>query len=346
MNILVLGGTGAMGTHLIQFLSENNDVQVTVTSRKKRNSHGNINYIVGNARDRAFMNDLLKNSRYDVIVDFMNYNYEEFLEYHRALLAATDHYIFLSSSRVYANYDGRITENCPRLLETSKDEAFLATNRYALRKAREEDMLCASGMTNYTIIRPYITYSNRRLQLGIYEKEEWLYRVLNDKPLIMSEGILDKTTTLTYGRDVSFGIYKIALGKPLADAVHITTMENMTWLEILKMYASIIKEQTGKDIMLYTSHEIKSIEMIYEGGYNTIYDRQWNRQFDNAKAERVCGHIDYLGMQEGLSDCLEEFLRDWNVEGNELFLSLNSEYEKEMDRLTQDPSMQKVIVQL
>lgn len=346
MNILVLGGTGAMGTHLIRFLSENNDVQVTVTSRKERKSHGNINYIVGNARDSAFMSSLLKNAYYDVIIDFMNYNYEEFMEYHRALLAATDHYIFLSSSRVYANYEGRITESCPRLLETTKDEAFLSTNRYALRKAREEDMLRSSGMTNYTIIRPYITYSNRRLQLGIYEKEEWLYRVLNDKPLIMSEGILDKMTTLTFGRDVSFGIYKIALGKPLADAVHITTMENMTWLEILKMYASIIKEQTGKDIMLYTSHEIKSIEMIYEGGYNTIYDRQWNRLFDNTKAEHVCGHIDYLGMWEGISGCLEEFLLDWKVKGNDLFLPLNSDYEKEMDRLTQDPSVQKAIVQL
>lgn len=174
MNILVLGGTGAMGTHLISFLSENKDVSVTVTSRKERTSYGNINYIVGNARDREFMNSLLKNTHYDVIVDFMNYNYEEFLDYHHDLLEATDHYIFLSSSRVYANYEGRITEDCPRLLETTEDAAFLSTNRYALRKAREEDMLRSSGMTNYTIIRPYITYSNRRLQLGIYEKEEWL----------------------------------------------------------------------------------------------------------------------------------------------------------------------------
>ena len=346
MNVLVLGGTGAMGTHLISFLSENSDINVVVTSRSERHSYENINYIVGNARDKEFMSYLLKNTYYDVIVDFMNYNYEEFLECHRALLEATDHYIFLSSSRVYANHEGRITENCPRLLETSKDEAFLSTNRYALRKAREENILRQSGLTNYSIIRPYITYSNRRLQLGIYEKEEWLYRVLNDKPLIMTEGILDKTTTLSFGRDVSFGIYKIALGKPIADAVHITTMENMTWLEILKLYASIIKQQTGKSIILYTSPEINKIEMLFEGGYNTIYDRQWNRQFDNTMAERVCGHIDYLSMREGLSSCLNEFLLDWKDTGNDLFLPLNSEYEREMDRLIQNPSVKKEIVKL
>ena len=162
----------------------------------------------------------------------------------------------------------------------------------------------------------------------------------------MTEGILDKTTTLSFGRDVSFGIYKIALGKPIADAVHITTMENMTWLEILKLYASIIKQQTGKSIILYTSPEINKIEMLFEGGYNTIYDRQWNRQFDNTMAERVCGHIDYLSMREGLSSCLNEFLLDWKDTGNDLFLPLNSEYEREMDRLIQDPSVKKEIVKL
>ncbi len=34
MNILVLGGTVAMGTHSVDFLFENNDVCVIVTYRK------------------------------------------------------------------------------------------------------------------------------------------------------------------------------------------------------------------------------------------------------------------------------------------------------------------------
>ena len=38
MNILVLGGTGAMGTHLINFFHENKNVNVIVTSRKERTS--------------------------------------------------------------------------------------------------------------------------------------------------------------------------------------------------------------------------------------------------------------------------------------------------------------------
>ena len=112
------------------------------------------------------------------------------------------------------------------------------------------------------------------------------------------------------------------------------------------MYASIVKEQTGKNIILYTSHEIGSIEMLYEGGYNTVYDRQWNRRFDNTKAEKVCGHISYVGMREGLSSYLKEFLSDWKSRGNALFPPLNSSYVKEMGGLTHDSSLQKEIVRL
>ncbi len=51
MNILVLGGTGAMGTHLIDFFAKNEDTNVVVTSRKERANHDNIKYVIGNARD-------------------------------------------------------------------------------------------------------------------------------------------------------------------------------------------------------------------------------------------------------------------------------------------------------
>lgn len=335
-----------MGTHLVDYLSKNKDVSVIVTSRKERDDHDNIKYVAGNARDLTFMNKMVTGFHYDVIVDFMNYNYEEFEERYNILLDSCDHYIFLSSSRVYADCDGRIIESSPRLLETTTDAEFLSTNRYALRKAREEDMLRFSGKSNYTIVRPYVTYSNRRLQLGIYEKEEWLYRILNNKPIIISEGILDKITTLTFGKDVAYGIFRIALGNPISDAVHITTMENMTWMEVLKLYAGIIGELLGKKLNVYISPDIKTIEILYEGGYNTIYDRQWNRRFDNTKAEIVCGHIDYLAMREGLSLCLRDFLCDYKDQGNSLFLPINKEYEKEMDRLVKDNSLKKEIVQL
>ena len=328
--ILVLGGTGAMGVYLVKLLSCEKDMEVLVTSRSPRINFGNVKYILSNARDPKCMEDLLSGNHYDCIVDFMNYNYEEFEVWHTRLLDATDHYIFLSSSRVYANSATPLTEESPRLLETTTDKDFLATNRYALRKAREEDMLRSTGKKNFTIIRPYITYSNRRLQLGICEKEDWLYRVLNDKEILFSEGVLDNKTTLTYGDNVSYGIANLIKNAPNGEAIHITTEETMTWREILCLYSRIIKEETNKDINL--SPDIKNIELVYEGGYNTIYDRQWNRSFSNAKAEKMCGHIDYLPMNVGLESCLRAFLKDWKEQGNSIFLKVNEEYHSLMDK--------------
>lgn len=50
MKVLIFGGTGAMGTPLVEFLA-NSGNNVFITSRKARQSSGNIHYITGNAHD-------------------------------------------------------------------------------------------------------------------------------------------------------------------------------------------------------------------------------------------------------------------------------------------------------
>ena len=64
-----------------------------------------------------------------------------------------------------------------------------------LAKARQEDLLFNSGNNNWTIVRPYITYSENRFQLGIYEKEGWLNRALSGNDIIFSRDIGDCITT-------------------------------------------------------------------------------------------------------------------------------------------------------
>ena len=175
--ILILGGTGAMGTHLVSSL-EDTDNEVYVTTRKQRANRSNITYVQGNAHDDAFIRPL-QTEGMDVVVDFMVYNTEEFKKRASLMLDSCSQYVYLSSSRVYSDNDEVITESTPRLLDVCKDEEYLATDEYALTKARQENILRQSGKTNWTIIRPYITYSEIRLQLGVNEKETWLYRALH-----------------------------------------------------------------------------------------------------------------------------------------------------------------------
>ena len=74
MEILILGGTGAMGVPLVKLLSKNN--KLLVTSRSKKENKENITYIQGNAKDPEFFFSLM-NRKYDSIIDFMVYSTEE-----------------------------------------------------------------------------------------------------------------------------------------------------------------------------------------------------------------------------------------------------------------------------
>ena len=331
---LILGGTGAMGVHLVSLLAGcTKEWKVDVTSRSERVDFKNVHYIQGNAHDDFFIKSLVKNTTYDVIVDFMNYGFDEFLHRYQILLNATSHYVFLSSSRVYAESPLPITEHSPRLLETTTDAEFLATQRYALRKARQEDMLLNSGKTNFSIIRPYITYSTQRIQLGIYEKEQWLFRLLNRKPLVIRKDILSKRTTLTSGLDVANVLARVMQGQPLNSPLQIVSTENITWNEILCLYCSIIKHETDIPVSIFTTNSLGDIERLFEGGYNTQYDRLLDRIFDNSKVKSLYKYTQYLPVKIGLTNCLTQFIHEWKQKGNQIFLPLIQEYEEIMDEM-------------
>ena len=199
MEILVLGGTGAIGNDLVKLLVENGN-DVYVTSRRDRNSYNkNLTYIKGNAADDSFLAEILGQGEWDTIVDFMSYSTDAFRRRVDVLLGSTKQYLFFSSSRVYAESAIPLTEESPRLLDLCKEPEYLSTDEYALAKARQEDILKASEKVNWTIIRPYITYSNIRLQLGFQEKELWLYRALQGRTIIFSNDIGERTTTMTGG---------------------------------------------------------------------------------------------------------------------------------------------------
>ncbi|MFW5847752.1 MAG: NAD-dependent epimerase/dehydratase family protein [bacterium] len=327
MNILILGGTGAMGIHLVHLLYKS-EHSIYVTSRSEHQSIENIHYIHGNARNIEFLKPLLK-KHWDVIIDFMVYSTNSFQERVAELLIATKQYIFLSSARVYADSEEPITENSPRLLDISEDAEFLSTNEYSLSKARQEDMLKNSGMNNWTIIRPYITYSENRFQLGVLEKEEWLYRALHGRTIVFSEDIITKITTLTYGYDVSKSIISL-LGntKAYGETFHITTHESITWHEVLNIYRDVIEKHTSiKPKVVFQN--MSSFLQWRPSLYQIKYDRLFNRIFSNTKIAHY-NNFDFTSVEQGLTNSLETFL------ANPDFKNINWKAEAIKDRYTKE----------
>lgn len=321
MDILILGGTGAIGNDLAKKLEGTNN-RVYITSRTKRTQHKNIEYIEGNAHDIVFLTELLSGRFYDAIVDFMAYKTEEFKDRADILLNGTNQYFFLSSSRVYAESESPICEDSLRLLDTCDDEEYLETDEYALAKARQEDILQKSSKKNWTIIRPYKTYSDYRLQFGFYEKENWLYRAMLGKKVVFPKDMAERETTLTYGADVASGIIEL-LGNAnaLGEIFHITTSQNIKWKEVFAIYSETLFELTG----VKSSLELVDNDDIFYSVWNKYqikYDCMYDRVFDNAKIQVITGSkINYLDVKEGLKQSLGEFIQkpqwrsiNWDVQ--------------------------------
>lgn len=324
-NILILGGTGAMGISLVRILAS--DYTLYVTTRSNRKSDGNINYIQGNALNVEFLRSVLKQHHWTAIVDFMVRSQDNLKEVLTDILDSTDQYVFISSARVYSESDSLISEKTPRLLDVSDDVEYLQTNEYALAKAREENLLSQSGRDNYTIIRPSITYNDYRLQLGAFEKEQWLYRALKGRTIVFSEDLANKITTMTHGDDVAAGIASI-IGKPraLGETYHITSPIALTWRDVLDVYMDTIEDCTGhRPKIVYTSEST----IYYDKGqkWRMKYCRLFNRVFDNSKISEFIDINDFINPKEGLRRCLKNFI------DSPRFLPLDIQLEAIHDRI-------------
>ena len=306
MKVLLLGGTGAMGSHLATLLS-NDGVDVAITSRSPARTSGSVRYLQGSAHDASFFAEILREP-WDAIVDFMVYDTPAFERRLKPLLEATAQYFFISSARVYANSATPITEDSPRLLDVSTDKDFLATDEYALTKARQENLLYLSGRKNWTIIRPYITYGETRLQLGVLEKEDWLYRALKGRTIVFSADIAKRKTTLTYGLDVSRGIRSV-IGQPaaLGEAFHITVDSPLTWDKALSVYSDVLCKNLGHHPKVVLQ-DLQRFSRVHFTQYQIRYDRLYDRTFNNAKIQRYMDTSDFIAPETGLRKCLETFL--------------------------------------
>lgn len=302
--VLVLGGTGAMGIYLVPELLQAG-FQTVVTSRSPRTpSRPGLRYLEGNARDLPFLESILSGSGYDAIVDFMIYGTEEFKARRDRLLHHTAHYLFLSSYRVFADSSpAPLTERSPRLLDVCPDAAYLATDEYALAKARQEDLLRESGARNWTIVRPGITYSQNRFQLGTLEANTLCCRALQGVPVILAREILAKQATMTWAGDVAKLLARLVLNPSAwSEDYNVVTAEHRLWSEIAGYY----RELLGLRIL---ETDLATYARIVGGQYQIQYDRMFDRILDNSKVLAATGLVqaDLMPLRQGLAQELATF---------------------------------------
>lgn len=301
-----------MGNHVVQLLA-NAGHRVFVTSRRRCERGRDVAYVSGDAKDLSFLKSIL-HEQWDVVIDFMVWSTEDFAERLEGFLSSTAQYVFVSSYRVYAD-SPILTESSPRLLDVARDAGYLATDEYALAKARCENMLISSDKRNWTIVRPAITYDGSgRFQLGVLEAETWLWRALSGVSVPFPEEMLNKRTTMTWGGDVARMIVGL-IGNPVAfgGIFTVSTSESRTWTEVIRMYQKVVPLEI-------VSCSLADFERARGGVYQIKYDRMYDRVIDNSKILCATGlsQFDLAPIEENLTAQLEYFLAndEFYVRGN------------------------------
>ena len=315
--VLLIGGTGAMGTYLAPELVKRNCLVDVVSLDDVISDNENLRYFKANAHDDNVRKKFLENG-YDVIVDFLIYPTDEFKRVHAEMLSKTDHYIYLSTYRVYAG-EHPITEKSPRLLDVSDDSALLASEDYCMYKARQEDILKSSGADNWTIVRPSITFSKFRYQLVTLEANIVVNRALDSKTVVVPAEAMSVQSTMTWAHDTAKMFCAIIFNRnSFAETYTLATAEHQPWSRIAQYYEQLI------GLKIYQASKQEYLDIIDPARGNGAkwqleYDRMFEREVDNSKILKLAGmtQSDLTPVYKALETELSAFPKDFRFGGAE-----------------------------
>ena len=273
-----------MGVYLVPELVRMGYAVDVVSLDEVTSGEPNLRYFKANFCKDEVMEEFLKNG-YDAIIDFMLYLEEPFKARMDRLLTSCEHYIGLSTYRVYANCEHPITERSPRLLDVVKDPEFIGCDsEYSLYKARIENLVNSSKYMNWTFLRPSVTFSKRRFQLVTLEADVVISAAKNGIPLLLPREAENVRATMTWAGDVAKMVSRLLFDKDaMREIYHPATSENHTWGEIAGYY----KELIGLDYIWVDKDEyLNAVTLgnITNGFRRQLeYDRLYDRVMDNSK---------------------------------------------------------------
>lgn len=311
--VLVLGATGAMGRYLVPLLADLGYQVDAVSLDEVKSDRPNVNCIKADAKDREVLKRLLANGC-DGIVDFMIYSTAELPGALAFLPAHTDHYVYLSTYRIYDDKEHPVRESSPRLLDTADDLVLRNSDDYSVYKARGENILRTLPNRNWTIVRPAITYSYLRNQLVTLEAPDTVGRAFAGKAVVLPEQARNVQATMSWGGDVARMIAGLLFNeRARGEAFTVATAEHHSWGEIADYYKAICNlEAVWVDKEDY-------IRILQPDPYNfgarwqLEYDRLFDRIMDNSKVLAATGISQseltplYDGLEREISRCPKDY---------------------------------------
>lgn len=310
-NVLLIGGGGTLGTYVAkELLSLGCSVDV-ICLEEKTSEHERLCYYKEYVTIE-FLTELFYKKHYNGIVNFIHYpEAESYKPFHKLLTDNTEHLIFLSSYRVYADLENPITENSPMLLDVTTDEEFLQKETYALSKAKTEKFLRNESNTkNWTIVRPVISFSDRRFDIVVRSGREILNLTEEGKAVILPK----QSKNLTAGLDWAGNSGKLIANllfkeETLGEAYTISSAQNLTWGEVADIYTELIG---AKFEWVDTEEYLKIDTQMKSNPWILIYDRLFDRKIDNSKVLKATGlkKEDFVSIKDGIKIELDKIKKN------------------------------------
>ena len=320
--VLVVGATGAMGQYLVPYLAEMGYKVHALALNKLDYEHPNLNSFTGNATDFEFMDRLVHENKYDAIVDFMIYDTSRLAMWLPMMSQSTDHYIYLSTYRIYDNKEVPIRETSPRLLDTADDIILRNSDDYSVYKARGENIMRVLSRKNWTIIRPAITYSLMRNQLVTLEAPFTVGRAFAGKATVLPVQAKDVQGTMSWAGDVAQMIARLLFNeKALGETFTVATAEHHSWGEIADYYKDICGLKAvwvDKEDFYEALCGTRDYNRTLGARWQLEYDRLFTRIMDNSKVLSVTGmkQEDLKPLYDGLAYEVGRCPRDFDFCSN------------------------------
>ncbi len=299
--VLLIAGGGTLGTYTAKELLRLGCFVDIICPEEKFSDNEKLRFHRGYATIE-FLKKLFQEQHYDGIVNFVHYpDVEEYKPVHKLLTDNTEHLIFLSSYRVYADLENPITENAPHLLDVTTDEKFLAEETYALSKAKAEKFLFNESDTdNWTVVRPVVSFSEYRLDIVVRNYQDVIDYYRRGEKMLLPAETKNLTASLDWAGNTGKIIANLLFKKDTCkQAYTISSAQNMKWGEVAALYTKLVGTQFE---WVKTEDYLRMDDRIGKDPWILLYDRLYDRKIDNTKVLKATGlkKSDFLSIEEGL----------------------------------------------
>lgn len=303
MKVLLIGGTGTISYDTTELcISRGYDVYLFNRGHRNIFHEENVHYLKGDINNVTAAKEILSGYHFDVVVDYLTYDLDTLKGRTDLFCDKTEQYIFISSATVFPPQDDVITETS----KPGNDNWSYSRNK----RSCEEFLRNGKFPFKFTIVRPYVTYGDRRIPFPIISKKScWnlLYRITNDMPILMCDDGNQKIT-LTHTRDFAIGIAGLFCNeKAYGEDFNIVGNDVYTWNDVIR----VVENSVGKKAkVVYVSSDIlgKKISSLRE---ELLFDKAGNHSFDNKKIKEVVPDFEpRIDLNAGLSHTIENLLND------------------------------------